>query len=156
MQWHYKPFTALNTQELYDILALRQSVFVLEQKCLYQDLDYADQDALHLMLYQNKDLACYLRFFAPKESHSVPASFGRVVVHPSHRGAGLAKIAIQKILAIMDKDYAHQPLVISAQAYLIKFYTDFGFTVQGNPYDEDGIMHVKMIRRTAATSITDE
>ena len=140
-----KSFEQLTKQELYDVLHLRSEVFVVEQDCVYQDIDGKDQKALHVLGYKNNELIGYTRVFKPglyfKES-----SIGRVVVEKNHRqnkyGYNLMEASIKAI-----KKYFNETLIkISAQCYLKQFYTNVGFKAIGNEYLEDGIPHITMIK----------
>ncbi len=145
--WHWRSFEELNKQELYDILALRQEVFVFEQRSLYIDLDYVDQKAMHLLGMQDKKLATYLRLIPADILYPGAVSFGRVVTAPFARKQGLAKMAVEKALLYLKNKDNKNPIIISAQLYLRKFYESFCFEVSSEPYDEDGIMHIKMIKQ---------
>ncbi len=145
--WHWRTFEELTTQELYDILALRQEVFALEQKCLYQDLDYQDQKCHHLLGIKNHKLVAYLRLFPQHTLYPDAISFGRVLTAPSTRGQGYAKDAMHQVIQYVDSVLRHSksvPAIISAQLYLKDFYAKYGLKAVGEPYDEDGIPHIKM------------
>lgn len=141
--WHFKTFNELTVNELYDILQLRQQVFQLEQNSLFLDIDDIDRKAEHLIHYRGNELIAYLRIF---EEHQMIV-MGRIVVAKSARGNGLGKALIQKALAYIDKKYPEQPIKVSAQLYLKKFYEDFDFIAIGEPYDEDCIPHIIMKRQ---------
>ena len=138
----FKEFTA---HKLYEILRLRSEVFVVEQDCVYQDLDNKDQKAIHILGSIKGVVVAYTRFFKPGD-YFENASIGRVVVHPKYRGKDYGKEIMQESI-----DYArtkgHSSLIISAQCYLDKFYTDLGFTATGKEYLEDGIPHQEMVMR---------
>lgn len=142
--WHWRSFEELTTHELYDILALRQDVFVIEQQCKDQDLDHRDQKALHLLGIQNNKLVAYLRLFPTGVLYPDAATFGRVLTAESARGQGIGKEAIQQVFLYLEKLGNTAPIIISAQLYLQKFYESFGFQVISDPYDEAGIPHIKM------------
>lgn len=144
MSWTWKTFQELSTNELYDILALRQEVFVLEQKCLYQDLDYQDQNSLHLLGKKNQKLVAYLRLFPKGTLYPDAISFGRVLTAPSTRGQGLAKESMKQVVKLLQDSKNASPVIISAQLYLKDFYSNYGLHPVGEPYDEDGIPHIKM------------
>lgn len=143
MDWSLKEFSALTTKELYEIYKLRSAIFVVEQNCAYQDVDEKDLNAWHLMLWNNSQLIAYCRILAPSVSYPEP-SIGRVVVVPAfrakHLGKDLMKYSITKTLELFQT----QEIVISAQMYLLKFYTDLGFRAEGETYPEDEIPHIKM------------
>jgi ElaA protein len=148
ISWQWQAFHDLSPTALYKLLQLRASVFVVEQQCAYQDLDDGDYRALHLLGWTpDQQLAAYARLFFPAEGQS-DCSIGRfVVASPYRRGSGLGIAMGREIL----KYFAASPhrncrIVVSAQQYLEKLYERFGFRSQGEPYLEDGIWHVKMIK----------
>lgn len=147
-QFACKQFTELSIHELYDILNLRNEVFVLEQNCVFVDTDYKDQKAWHLMLY-NEDSALlgYTRLIPEGISYPNYTSIGRVVNHPAFRNQGVGKLIMEKsidmIYELFGKNYS---IKIGAQLYLEKFYESFGFKRVGDVYDEDGIDHIHMIK----------
>ncbi len=144
MKWLWRTFNELTVFELYDILALREKVFITEQDCRVHDLDYEDQQAMHLMGIQNKKLVAYLRLFLPGSRYPDSISFGRVVTDISVRKQGIATEAMKQTNLYLHEKFNHFPIIISAQLYLQKFYENFGFNVIGKPYDEGGIVHIKM------------
>src|SRR3990167_707151 len=146
MNWQWRSFAELKNNELYEMLALRQQVFMLEQKCFYNDLDYLDQDAMHLLGRNNDKLIAYLRLLPLHVPYLNAVSMGRVVTDKTVRGQGVSKKMLQQAFLFLEKNNNTAPIIISAQFYLKKFYESFGFLVSGEPYDEDGILHVKMIR----------
>jgi len=146
LKWKWSSFSELSNIELYDICALRQQVFVLEQQCLYPDLDYHDQDAMHLLGIKDKKLLAYSRLLPKNVPYPNAISFGRVVTDKSARGQGLGKELIQQILSYLENKNNTAPIIISAQLYLEQLYQSFGFQSVGEPYDEDNIPHIKMIR----------
>ena len=152
--WLFRSFNELKNTELYDLLALRQTVFVLEQHCLFMDLDYFDQKAVHLLGYEEGKLVAYLRIFDKDSAYPGATSFGRVVTAPDRRGKNLGRALMKEVLLYLDKKSADVPIVIGAQHYLVKFYESFGFNVFDEPYDEDGIMHVKMVRKCETQNLT--
>jgi ElaA protein len=140
-----KTFKQLSTDELYAILQLRSEVFVVEQDCVYQDLDYKDQKALHVLGFKNEALVAYTRIFKPND-YFENASIGRVIVKESERkyryGYDIMDASIKAI-----KDYYNETQIkISAQVYLKKFYNNLGFKSIGEEYLEDGIPHIGMIK----------
>lgn len=143
----YKPFSALSIDELYKIMALRQEVFVVEQNCPYLDADGKDQQAWHLMaLDQNDRLVAYSRFGGKGVFYENYASIGRIVTAPSIRNKGFGKKLMSESLDAIKNTIGAQPIKISAQSYLIRFYESFGFAKTGAEYLEDGIPHIAMIR----------
>ena len=142
-----KPFSELNVDELYEIMALRQEVFVVEQDCPYLDADGKDQHAWHLMGFDKNDtLIAYARIVPPGISYENYVSIGRIVSSPSVRGKGTGKKLMEASLDAVKKLFNNQPIKISAQCYLIRFYESFGFKTTGTEYLEDNIPHIAMIR----------
>ncbi|MFA5560453.1 MAG: GNAT family N-acetyltransferase [Acholeplasmataceae bacterium] len=139
MDLNIKKFSELTNDELYQILNLRLEVFVTEQKILYTDTDFFDQDAVHYFIMKDQAIICYLRVIAPDVIDDY-FHFGRVVTKLSERKKGYASKLIKRVLA----DYSDQKIVISAQAYLKEYYMRFGFKVIEGPYLEEGILHYKM------------
>ncbi len=144
LNWTYKHFTALNTQELYTILSLRSEVFVVEQNCVYLDTDKKDLDAWHLCGWLDDVLVAYVRILAPGISYE-EASIGRVLTNPAFRkngyGIELMKVAIEKTLHQLGV----QKIKIGAQLYLLNFYSNLGFIQTSEVYMEDGIPHIEML-----------
>lgn len=136
-----KHYEALSKKELYDIMQLRNEVFVVEQNCPYQDIDGKDLQAYHLTVY-DQDLVAYLRVLdAGLSFHE--ASIGRVLVKETHRKQDLGRLIMEKAIDYMRKKEM-LPIKISAQAYLQKFYEGLGFVVCSDPYLEDDIPHIGM------------
>ena len=147
MQVQIKNFKDLAINELYDLMALRSAVFVVEQDCVYQDLDYKDQKAIHVLGYENEILVAYTRLFGPGD-YFKNASIGRVIVTPAFRSKQLGHTIMKaSILALQERYDMHQ-IEISAQSYLERFYETHGFKAEGAEYLEDGIPHKKMIKTT--------
>ncbi|WP_295128014.1 GNAT family N-acetyltransferase [uncultured Chitinophaga sp.] len=147
MKWIRKSFTDLTPNELYDILHLRSAVFVVEQNCVYQDMDYNDQQALHLMGFDDTGkLAAYTRLFPAGVTFEM-ASIGRVLTGPSARGTGAGKELMQVSIDAVEAVWGKGPIKIGAQQYLKKFYESFGFEQVSDIYLEDGIEHIKMVRK---------
>ncbi len=138
-----KTFDQLTTTELYQILRLRSEVFVVEQDCVYQDVDNKDQKGLHLFIYDEKEIVAYTRLFASGD-YFKSASIGRVVVAKTHRKEGLGHQLIQQSIEAIKSNYKTSKISISAQTYLRKFYESHQFIKEGNEYLEDGIPHIKM------------
>ena len=131
--------------EVYEILSVRQEVFVVEQKCFYQDCDGADAKAFHLRGYQENKLVAYLRAF-PAGVKFPEQSIGRVLTAPSHRGLGVGKVLMNEGLVRAEKEFGRAPIRIAAQAHLEKFYREFSFAPEGKVFMEDGIPHLEMLR----------
>jgi len=140
-----KPFESLTNKELYAILRLRSEIFVVEQNCVFLDMDNKDQSSQHLMLYHNKELMAYARIVPAGTSYTEP-SIGRIVSSPAARGKGFGKQLLALAIENCIRLYGNKTIRIGAQLYLKTFYESFGFTVTGAVYDEDGIDHIEMIR----------
>jgi ElaA protein len=144
MKWIWKQFSELTTSELYQVIQLRERIFVVEQNCVYLDCDGNDPRAWHLLGFKDDELVAYLRAFQPGVKYD-EASVGRVVTSSSARGTGvgreLMKVGIEKTKAT----FATSSIRISAQAYLEKFYASLGFQSVGEKYLEDNIPHIEMV-----------
>lgn len=150
--WTCEPFADLSPARLYAILQARQAVFVLEQRCLYQDLDEADPDCSHLCAWSSSEdgsLLAYSRIVPPGVKYDDP-SIGRVLTTASARGTGLGRALVARAVATCETQFPGQDIRIGAQDYLRAFYAAFGFEPVGEIYDEDGIPHIEMVR--AATT----
>src|SRR5690606_34138498 len=131
----------LTTRELYTILQLRSEVFVVEQDCIYQDMDGEDEKAFHVMGIKNGIIIAYTRIFGPGD-YFKEASIGRVLVKKGERQYGYGKIIMEFSMDLIQKKFASSKIQISAQKYLGKFYYSLGFTSVGEEYLEDGIPHM--------------
>lgn len=143
-----RPFAELSVYELYDILALRQEVFVVEQNCPYLDCDGKDLDSHHLMIRDatSGKLLASTRLLPEGLAYENYVSIGRVVSSPSARGTGIGRFLMQvSIEKTRDLFGTRHPIKIGAQTYLLKFYESFNFRSTGEEYLEDGIPHTKMI-----------
>ena len=141
-----KHFHELTTQELYNILQLRSEVFVVEQNCIYQDIDGKDQKAVHIFLKENKNVLAYSRIFDESEYFENP-SIGRVVVKKEKRGSELGKKIMVEGAKYIKETFTNKKIEISAQKYLKDFYSELGYEFTGNEYLEDGIPHIRMIKQ---------
>ena len=139
----WRNFNSISKDELYDVLSLRQRVFIIEQDCLYEDLDYSDQDANHLLLYKDNKLIGYSRVFSPGIKYDA-ASIGRIVTDLDYRGRGYGKIITQESIQFLKNNFPESDISISAQYRLVDFYENLGFEREGNVYLEDDIDHIKM------------
>ena len=146
IRWHCIPFEAFPPLILYDVLRLRSEIFVVEQNCAYQDIDRRDIDALHLLAHNEAgELMAYARLFNAGQCYE-QASIGRVIVARPYRKYGLGRALMQQAIAHIDHLFGPQPIKIGAQSYLENFYGSFGFQQIGEPYVEDGIPHIYMLR----------
>lgn len=141
-----KAFQELNVDELYDILSLRSDIFVLEQTCLYRDIDFKDQSALHCIAsVDGSTIVAYTRIFSPEKVYPDHSAIGRVLVNKQYRSLGYGKRIMEYSINQCLKHFGKYPIKISAQTYLIDFYNDLGFQEHGNSYLEDDIPHINMI-----------
>ncbi|EAQ42798.1 MULTISPECIES: GNAT family N-acetyltransferase [unclassified Polaribacter] len=140
-----KSFSELNTTELYSILQLRSEVFVVEQDCVYQDIDFKDQKALHVLGYKNDVLIAYTRIFKPGDYFD-NSSIGRVLVKETERKFNYGHQIMKASLKAIKEYYKVDKITISAQKYLKKFYESHGFYQVNDEYLEDGIPHIRMDR----------
>lgn len=147
LHWHCLRFEQLTTHQLYDLLKLRSDIFVVEQACVYPDLDDHDRDneVYHLLGYQEGKLVAYLRLLRAGLTYE-HASIGRVVTAQTVRRTGIGHTLLQQGLAHSQRLWPAAHIEIGAQAHLIDFYAQYGFQQQSPPYLEDGIPHVDMIR----------
>ena len=143
--WQCLHFNELNTTTLYEILKARQMVFSVEQNCAYLDLDGLDQTALHLIAWDNEQLAGYARLMPPNTQYP-EASIGRVLTLPGYRGSGLGKQLISKAIVECQEQFHTGTIKLGAQQYLEDFYQRHGFQTISQPYLEDGIWHIKMLK----------
>ena len=145
MEIKVKVYQDLEIDELYAMMTLRAAVFVVEQNCVYQDLDYKDQKALHVMGWINDKLVAYTRLFGPGDYFD-QASIGRVIVSMDQRGHNYGHQIMSVSINAITQHYKTDRIDISAQTYLEQFYTAHGFVPSGEEYLEDGIPHIKMIK----------
>ncbi|MES1964739.1 GNAT family N-acetyltransferase [Psychrobacter sp. AH5] len=163
-QFSIKTFDELTSVDIYHILKARSQVFVVEQNCVYQDMDELDFDCLHLVAHQNEALVGYCRIVPPEynrlrsnlsvsdntQLNTAMSAIGRVLVLSEHRGQGIARQIMMQAIAHCRKKYGKKrPIIISAQSYLLSFYQSLGFVPEGDAYQIDGIEHVKMVLRVA-------
>ena len=146
MEFLVKKFDDLSINELYAIFQLRSEVFVVEQDCVYQDLDFKDQKAVHVFGLKNNKIIAYTRIFKPGD-YFKEASIGRVVVKDTERKYGYGHDLIKASINAITTNFNTLEITISAQVYLKKFYETHGFLKVGEEYLEDGIPHIEMIRK---------
>ena len=140
-----KTFSELSNKELYDLLQLRSEVFVVEQECVYQDIDGKDQQALHVIGIKNNKVVAYTRIFKPGDYFN-ETSIGRVVVKEEERTNNYGRDIMKESIKAVKERFNETRIKVSAQSYLLKFYNNLGFKEVGEEYLEDGIPHRSMIR----------
>ncbi len=145
LEWTFKRFDELTSHEVYEILGLRAEIFVVEQACVYQDIDGRDPLVLHLMGREEGKLVAYARVLPPGVTFEEP-SIGRVVVAKSHRKTGSGRALMRRAIEESLRLFPGRTIEISAQLYLKKFYESLGFVGEGEPYLEDDILHLHMVR----------
>ena len=145
ISWSIKSFDELNKNELYDLLKLRSEVFVVEQNCVYQDIDSKDQKALHVIGYKNNRVVAYTRIFKPGDYFDL-ASIGRVVVSQKERDNKYGYDIMNTSIKAIRDNFNESTIKISAQCYLKKFYNNLEFKQVGVEYLEDGIPHIAMVK----------
>lgn len=146
ISWSLKTFEELSNTELYEMLRLRSEVFVVEQNCIFLDMDNLDQHCYHLQGRVNENLIASARILPPGLSYDEP-SIGRVVGSPSYRRKGAGKTLMNRAIEDTIMLYGDQPIKIGAQLYLKSFYESLGFEQCSDVYLEDDIEHIKMIRK---------
>lgn len=145
MEISVKTFEELSLHELYELLQLRSEVFVVEQDCVYQDIDGKDEKALHVLGFENGKIVAYTRIFPPG-IYFKEAAIGRVVVRNSSRKNKLGHEIMHASIKAIEETFHTNSIKLSAQTYLTKFYEGHGFEQIGEGYLEDGIPHIAMIR----------
>jgi len=153
LTWHHSEFDQLTVTDLYQILKLRQDVFVIEQECIYPDIDNMDSRCLHVF-GKDRDsvIKAYLRIIPPGVKKNLPA-LGRVVVSPDARGNKTAYSLMKEGILISDQIYPGMDLFISAQQYLETFYLKLGFIKISDMYLEDGIPHIDMVKKNEMSKL---
>jgi len=145
IQFKIKAFKELSAEELYEILQLRSEVFVVEQNCVYQDIDGKDKKTIHVIGEFDGKIVAYSRIFKPGD-YFKNASIGRVVVDADYRDRKWGHDLIRESIATIQHNFGESQITISAQLYLQKFYESHGFSLVGETYLEDGIPHIEMLR----------
>lgn len=140
-----KEFNELSIDELYNLLQLRSDIFVVEQDCVYLDIDGKDKKALHVLGIKNGEIVAYTRIFKPGD-YFEEASIGRVAVHKEHRKYGYGKYIMEASIKGVTDNFNTSKITLSAQMYLLKFYSELGFNKTGKTYLEDGIPHILMVK----------
>ena len=150
--WRFARFSELAPVEIHDLYRLRVGVFIVEQNCVFQDVDGIDPQCWHLLGYLPSpqpspkgegELVAYCRFVPPGVKYTEP-SIGRVITAPAVRRTGVGRVLMQEAMRRAEGLWPGQRLRIGAQAHLERFYNEFGFTKSSDPYDEDGILHIEM------------
>ncbi len=144
MNFEFKHFNNLSVEELYEILRLRSKIFVVEQNCVYNDIDGLDKNAVHLLVKNDGKIVAYSRLLKPG-TRFMDYSIGRVVVKENYRGTGLGIQMIKAAKKFIFVEWNAEKIKISAQSYLQKFYETLGFRIVSEMYLEDGIPHFGMI-----------
>ena len=145
VKFFYKKFKELTTAELHDIFALRAEVFVVEQDCVYQDIDGKDQASIHVLGVEEGKIIAYARILERGLSYKGHSAIGRIVVSESFRSRKIGHKLVAFTIEATKKTYPKTPIKISAQAHLKFFYKEHNFQITGQPYLEDGIPHVGMV-----------
>jgi ElaA protein len=151
IDWRFARFPDLTPQEVHDLFQVRVAAFIVEQDCVFQDLDGIDPQCWHLLGFspaasgEGQVIVAYCRFVPPGVKFAEP-SIGRVVTTSEVRGTGVGRELVREALRRADKLWPGRPIRIGAQKHLDRFYAEFGFVVASEPYDEDGILHIEMLR----------
>ncbi len=145
-QYQLSSFAELSTSQLYEILKLRSEVFVVEQDCVYQDMDGLDQSSLHLCQWQDSELLAYTRLLAPGLDFDDACAIGRIITSPKVRRKGYGRPILHESIRICEQRWPSTPIKLHAQTYLLDFYREFGFSTYGDEFLEDGIPHFFMER----------
>ena len=146
LKWKTASFDELSLAELYKILQLRQEVFILEQACVYSDLDNKDQKSAHLTAWHGDTLAAYTRLIPYGVSYSDALSIGRVVVASAFRGSGLGGELMRRSIQGVQERFGRHTIKLGAQQHLKAFYNGLGFEQTSDPYLDAGILHIEMTR----------
>jgi len=144
VNWQWRPYNDLSIDELHALLKLRVDVFIVEQQCIYPEIDGLDPDCDHLLgTLGDGSLAAYLRIIPPKDGTDTP-TLGRIATAASSRGDGIGRELVERGITACHDRWPDRAVTISAQLYLQQFYAGFGFTPTSDPYEEDGIPHIAM------------
>ena len=143
LQWRFAHFDDLMPRELHDMFRLRSAVFVVEQNCVFLDIDGVDPQCWHLLGYKDGEIAACARFVPPGVKFEEP-SIGRVITSGEIRRTGMGRVLMAEVMRRAKELWPGRDIRIGAQAHLEKFYNEFGFVKASEPYDEDGIPHVWM------------
>lgn len=146
MNWKLKRFNELTVEEIYNILALRNEVFIVEQECAFLDCDNKDLNSYHLFFEENGEIVAYLRILKKGVSYD-QVSIGRVVVKKNYRGKGISRKMMLKAIEFIENNLKENTIKIQAQVYLLNFYSSLGFKAVSEEYLEDNIPHIDMMNR---------
>ena len=138
-----KRFNELSVEEIYQILKVRADVFIIEQKCIYKDIDGKDEKARHVLGKENNEIIAYTRILEEDDQYNYP-SISRVVVKKQNRGEERGKKIMKETIKYIVEELKEKTIVLAAQKYLEKFYRELGFIAEGEEYLEDEIPHQKM------------
>ncbi|MEQ9279304.1 MAG: GNAT family N-acetyltransferase [Balneola sp.] len=138
-------FEELTPNQLYDLTKLRQDVFIIEQNCIYPDLDGYDKKASHFLIYESKELVAYSRIFPPDIKYDAETSIGRIIVSKEKRGGNLGEALIKQSINYCIKNFPNSNIRIEAQAKLKSYYSQLGFIGDSDVYLVDGIDHLQMV-----------
>jgi ElaA protein len=141
--WDIVDFESLSNAQLYALLRLRAQIFVVEQDCVYLDIDNLDQQAWHMLYHEGDSLRAYQRCLPPGVSYA-ESSLGRIVVDPSLRGRAVGKALVRRGIEFNRARWPDSDILINAQAHLQPFYSELGFVGEGDTHLEDGILHRHM------------
>lgn len=144
MNWKILKFNELSNDEIYEILKLRSEVFIVEQQCIYEDCDGKDKKSYHLFAEHNGEILVYLRILEKGISYD-EISIGRVLAREKYRGKGFAKQMMLRAIEYIENNLNEKVIRISAQEYLLKFYSSLGFVRVSEVYLEDDIPHIEML-----------
>ncbi|WP_348946257.1 GNAT family N-acetyltransferase [Chitinibacter sp. FCG-7] len=150
--WRWYAFADFDAQTLFAYLRLRQNVFIVEQACVYPDIDELDRLSTHLLGWQDGQIVACLRLVPPGLKFAEP-SIGRVITAPQARGTGVGHVLLDLGLKGSTEQYPGQNNRIGAQAHLQAFYAAHGFVTVSEPYDEDGIAHVDMLWQASVADV---
>ena len=147
MDWKLRKFSELNVEEIYEILKVRNQVFIVEQNCPYEDCDEKDKNSYHMFLSDKGKVVAYIRI--PEKGVSYDeVSIGRVLVNKDYRGNNFGREIMIKGIEFIEKDLKEKSIRISAQEYLREFYKSLGFKEVSEAYLEDNIPHIEMLYKS--------
>ena len=150
IDWRIAAFAQLTPREVHDIFQARVAVFVVEQDCVFQDLDGLDPECWHLLGRENGELVAYCRLVPPGTKFAEP-SIGRVITVAAIRGRGAGRELMVEAIRRAEKLWPGKAIRVAAQRHLERFYAGLGFVTASEPYDEDGIAHIDMLRPASAS-----